>query len=691
MTDVVGGVGQDAGEEPVAGPEGRDEAQESRHSATPAGARDDEGGGEDARNSGEDETEHEAGNVEDGVAAAGDEGDGADDGEDRTVHEAGNAESSGEGDDEGDGADDGEDPTEHEAGNAEDGVAAAGDEGEAGQGEAGLRRARLERRARRRRRLKVGLLAITATTALGVATAFGLAAWDIQHLTHNLKHSALLPSGFTEPTEPVDPFGRSPVNILLIGSDTRDTTADCSLGGACTPGAANDGANGDSEMIVHLSADRSNVTVLSLPRDTETELPDCAGGGRGMINSALSFGPDCQVAAAVKLTGIPIDHFIDFDFSGVVDLSNEVGGVPVCINAAIHDPYTGLTLAAGDSQVQGVEALQFLRTRHAFYDGSDLGREQATHMFLSALLRKVKQSATLTNLSAMQSIAETVTRYTTVDNGLDGVTALLNLGEDFGQVDSDRVTFLTAPWQQDTDEADPSYQYRVEVAPSAAAIFADIKNDKSFTASASDRADGTDSASSSAVPDVPANQATGAAGASAGPSGAGASSGAPAASASAHASEQAAARAHPMHVQVVNASGATERYETVVARVFQDGFVYSSGSNATATQPATTLVYSAAESAAARELAGDLDLPASALQESGTGTTLVLTIGTDWTTGATYPADQAGRSASAAVSVPDQSFEENGGDTTACVTANPDYETGSSGGSGGGSGSGASG
>ena len=119
-----------------------------------------------------------------------------------------------------------------------------------------------ERRARRRRRIKLALLSITATTALGAATIFGLAAWDIQHLTHNLKHTALLPAGFTEPAEPVDAYGRSPINILVLGSDTRDTTQDCDLGGDCTQGSANSGANADSEMIVHLSADRSNVTVL---------------------------------------------------------------------------------------------------------------------------------------------------------------------------------------------------------------------------------------------------------------------------------------------------------------------------------------------------------------------------------------------------------------------------------------------
>ena len=540
-----------------------------------------------------------------------------------------------------------------------------------------------ERRSRRRRRIKLALLAVTATTALGAATIFGLAAWDIQHLTRNLKHTALLPAGFTEPAESVDAYGRSPINILVIGSDTRDSTQDCDLGGDCskTDTAANSGANADSEMIVHLSADRSNVTVLSIPRDTETELPACAGGGRGMVNSALAYGASCQVAAVVALTGITIDHYIEFDFSGVVDLSDELGGVPVCVSAAVHDPNSDLTIGAGTTNVEGIQALEFLRTRDAFYDGSDLGREQATHIFLSSLLRKVKASATLTNLTELQSIAETVTKYTSVDNGLDSATGLLDLAEDFGEVDSDRVTFLTMPWQQDTDEYDSNYQDRVEPSSAAAAVFQAIEQDKSFTTSAASESGTAASASATTSADTgssPSASASASASASSSTAASTTASASSSGSATPNASEEAAAKAHPMHVDIVNASGTTNRYQTVQTQVFDDGFVYTAGSDATATQASTTLVYSAKEATAAAELAADLDLPSSALKETGTGTTLVLTIGTDWTVGATYDTANSTYSASAAISVPSDAYEENGANSSACVTANPSYETGSS-------------
>jgi hypothetical protein len=116
----------------------------------------------------------------------------------------------------------------------------------------------------------------------------------------------------------------------------------------------------------------------------------------------------------------------------------------------------------------------------------------------------------------------------------------------------------------------------------------------------------------------------------------------------------------------------------VQEQVFQDGFVYTEGSNATATQASTTLVYPAKEAAAAQELATALDLPSTALEDTGTGTAMTLTIGTDWTSGSTYSAVDSSFSPSAAISVPSQSSEENGADANACVTANPQFETGSS-------------
>ncbi|SEG90185.1 transcriptional attenuator, LytR family [Actinacidiphila yanglinensis] len=271
-----------------------------------------------------------------------------------------------------------------------------------------------------------------------------------------------------------DAFGRTPVNVLVIGSDSRADPADCKLGGDCGPGR-----NADVAMVLHVSADRGHATVLSIPRDTVTDLPACrtpkggtAAARRGPVNSTLQYGPGCTVAAVHSLTRIPIDHFVMVDFAGVVRMSDAVGGVPVCVDRDLYDPYSHLKLARGRHDLRGRAALEYLRTRHAFGDGSDLGRTAAQHLFLSALGRRLRQSGSLTDPAGMLSLADAATKALTVDPGLAAVPRLVGLAEDVRKVPSPRVSFTTMPVAADPDNA-----ARLVPAPGARRVFAAIAAD----------------------------------------------------------------------------------------------------------------------------------------------------------------------------------------------------------------------
>ncbi len=198
-----------------------------------------------------------------------------------------------------------------------------------------------------RRRRVLRLLAFGLSVS--VLLAAGAGALLYLRLDGNLRAMPLFGGvGGDAGTERPDAFGRTPVNVLVIGSDSRADPADCRLGGDCGPGR-----NADVEMVLHISADRSHATALSIPRDTVTDLPACrtprggiAAAHRGPVNSTLQYGPGCTVAAVHTLTRIPIDHFVMADFAGVVRMSDAVGGVPVCVDRDVYDPYSHLKLAA---------------------------------------------------------------------------------------------------------------------------------------------------------------------------------------------------------------------------------------------------------------------------------------------------------------------------------------------------------
>jgi len=224
------------------------------------------------------------------------------------------------------------------------------------------------------------------------------------------------------------------LDILVIGSDTRKGNN----GAYGDENDRNSAARADVMMLLQISKDRKNVSVLSFPRDLMVSVPQCTDPDNGtvypaednvQINESLSRGgAGCTVATISKLTGVNIDHFMLVDFNAVKELSKVVGGVQVCVDAPVDDEYSGLKLPAGTSTVEGEQALAFLRSRHGFSDGSDIGRIQAQQGFLASLLRKVKNEGTLSNPGRLASISEAITQNVTVDKGLGNIGALIGVG-----------------------------------------------------------------------------------------------------------------------------------------------------------------------------------------------------------------------------------------------------------------------
>jgi LCP family protein required for cell wall assembly len=299
----------------------------------------------------------------------------------------------------------------------------------------------------RRRPRWLKITGIAAAVLLLATIAFG--GYWIWRLQSNITTSALGAGGLR--TEgPVDD-SKDRLQILVLGSDTRSGKN----GKYGTVDQSSGYGQSDVMMVLDISADNNHVNVISFPRDLLVDVPACLDRKTNqqhdarqnvMINSAMAdAGIGCAVDTVNKLTGLEVDHFMMADFNAVKELSNTVGGVDVCVNAAVSDPESGLHLPKGTSQVQGDQALAFLRTRHAFADGGDLGRIKAQQSFLASLTRKLKADGTLGDPQKVLAIADTMTKNLTVDDGLASVPTMLTLAGRLKNIDPAKVNFITVP------------------------------------------------------------------------------------------------------------------------------------------------------------------------------------------------------------------------------------------------------
>lgn len=239
-----------------------------------------------------------------------------------------------------------------------------------------------------------------------------------------------------------------PINILLVGSDTRSGAGNSAFGDT--------GGNlADVIILLHISADRESAVGLSFPRDTMLPWPKCpstTGGpgyyaqSLGQINATIANGgPGCTLLTVELLTGLDIPYLAMVDFNGVIELSNAVGGVEVCVAEDIEDEYTNTYLKKGMHNLQGVQALQFLRTRHGVGDGSDLGRISNQQVYLTSLVRKLKSKDILNNPVALYSLAQAAARNMTLSKTLSDPAALMGVANALKDIPMKKITFLQLP------------------------------------------------------------------------------------------------------------------------------------------------------------------------------------------------------------------------------------------------------
>lgn len=201
-------------------------------------------------------------------------------------------------------------------------------------------------------------------------------------------------------------------NWLLVGSDSRQDLTPEQQADLATGGDIGNGRT-DTILLVHIPALGSSTppTMVSIPRDSYVPIPD---DGKDKINAAFSLGGAPLLAQTVEqATGLHLDHYAEIGFGGFADLVDAVGGVTVCPAEPMSDPLAGIDLPAGCQQLDGRNALGFVRSRAT--PRADLDRMVHQRQFMSALLHRATSPGVLLNPLRWSPMAHAAAKTVTVD------------------------------------------------------------------------------------------------------------------------------------------------------------------------------------------------------------------------------------------------------------------------------------
>lgn len=481
-----------------------------------------------------------------------------------------------------------------------------------------------------------------ATTGTLIAVA-GVGFYVVNHLLGNVQTVSLDNLKNRPAAAKANALGQVPLNILVLGSQTRDGQHEAVHIGNSTKLGTD---LSDTAFLVHISADHKWTEVISIPRDVFVPIPACqdrlnpsvthSAQSEGQFYDAMNEGgPACAVSTVEQMTNIRIDHFIELTFDAFIDLTNAVGGVQVCVpQPGINDPnYSGLVLSAGLHTVTGNQALAFVRDRHGLAGGMDTQRIRMQQQFMTALFNKLTANGTLENPVTLYKIASAVTSNITVDSDLDNFNSMSAIAEAVGTINKKYMQYITAPYVLDNPgqfSYDQSGNHS-SPGPGFDQLWNDMRNDQPLPGSAAAAEFGTTSTTAKASPT-------------------------PSASASVNPSPTVAAK--DVTVKVYNGTGISGEAGNAAAYLKALGMTTTIGYSGYSGYAKTTVYYPSGDQAAADTVANQI--AGSVVKESSNVSGVTLVIG-----------DNAPHSVVAGSSSNSNSSSGSGSGSTASTSASP--------------------
>jgi LCP family protein required for cell wall assembly len=243
-----------------------------------------------------------------------------------------------------------------------------------------------------------------------------------------------------------------PANFLIIGTDTRSFVQTEEQRRAFGGTEEVVGQRSDTMMVVHVEPMTETGFVVSFPRDLWVVIP---GHGEDRLNSALELGgPSLLIETLSQNFNVPINHYLEVDIDGFQRIVNTIGHVSIYFPAAARDTFSGLDQPAGCRELDGAQALTYVRARHLRYldpdtgrwredPRSDLGRIERQQYFMRSLAEAALDGGARNPATAI-ALLDDISDALSKDQNLDwaDIRGLVNA---FRDLDPSSIEMLTLP------------------------------------------------------------------------------------------------------------------------------------------------------------------------------------------------------------------------------------------------------
>lgn len=211
-----------------------------------------------------------------------------------------------------------------------------------------------------------------------------------------------------------------PFSVLLMGVDSEKDGLTSSTA-----------SNGDALILVTFNPSTSNITMVSIPRDSYVPIMCFDNKIENKITHAAWKGTDCMLDTIENFLNVPIDYYVKINFKGVVGLVDALGGITVDVPKKLctGDSDRGFNVVCvepGIRRLNGEQALVLTRNRHQLA-GGDLDREQNQQLVIKGILEEFKN---IRSIDQITNILNSISRNIDTNFTTDQLLSFYNLGKE---------------------------------------------------------------------------------------------------------------------------------------------------------------------------------------------------------------------------------------------------------------------